>query len=67
MKIIIEAENKEELNRNMANLNRIKRLLNNIEIEYHYSTNNNTNKLSGLSGLVSLGGDSIKDSETYYE
>lgn len=65
MRIIIEAESKEEIMKNMDNLNRIKKLFDNIELEYHYNTDNELVKLSSLAGLVSLGGDSLKDSEEY--
>ena len=67
MKIIVEAETKEDIEKNKKKLNYIRKLFpSTIEIIYHYPEQKTAMKLSDLAGLVSLGGDSIKDTEHIY-
>jgi len=68
MKVTITASNKSELELNREKLESVKKLFHgNVKIVLEKDVKNKKVKLSSLSGLVSIGGDSIKDSDGIYE
>jgi len=48
------------------NLEKIKKIINK-DIEIRYVDKKEEARLSSLSGIVSIGGDSIKETESFYE
>jgi len=68
MKVIVSVSSKKEENNNRDKLEVIKKIVNgNIEIVYSKEKETRPKKLSSLSGLISVGGDSVMDSDTIYE
>jgi len=68
MKVIVSVSSKKEENNNRDKLEAIKKIVNgNIEIVYSKEKEIKPKKLSSLSGLISVGGDSVMDSDTIYE
>lgn len=67
MKVIVSVKNSSELEKNRDKLEKIKKIINkDIEIRYADKKEEKI-RLSSLSGIVSIGGDSIKDIESLYE
>ncbi len=67
MKVIVSVKNRNELEKNKDKLEKIKKIINK-DIEIRYADKNEGKiRLSALSGIVSIGGDSIKDSESLHE
>ena len=67
MKVIVTVENSSEFEKNIDKVEKIKKIINkDVEVRY---LNMRTDKarLSSLSGIVSIGGDSLKDTESLYE
>lgn len=69
MKVTITVKNKHEIEVNKDKLETIKKLVNgNMEIKYSPAKKSEFKKnLSALSGLISIGGNSVKDSEKLYD
>ncbi len=68
MKITITAVNENELKLNKDKLESVKKLFQgNVKIVLEKEIKYKKTKLSSLSGLISMGGDSIKDSDGLYE
>ncbi len=68
MKVTITASNKSELELNREKLESVKKLFKgNVTVFLEKEGKSKKVKLSSLSGLVSIGGDSIKDSDVIYE
>lgn len=68
MKVTITVKNKREIEVNKDKLETIKKLVNgNLEIKYSPAKKSEFKKLSALSGLISIGGNSVKDSEKIYD
>ncbi len=68
MKVTITASNKNELELNKEKLESVKKLFKgNVTILLEKEQKQKKVKLSSLSGLISIGGDSIKDSDGIYE
>ncbi len=66
MKVIVPVKNSIELERNKDKLEKIKKIINK-DIEIRYADKKEEARLSSLSGIVSIGGDSIKETESFYE
>ncbi len=68
MKVIITMKNKHEFDANKDKLESIKKIVNgNVEIKYSRINKTESKNLSSLSGLISIGGNSVKDSDKLYE
>jgi len=68
MKVVVTLKNEKELKLNKSILESIRKILNrDIVIRYSKSVASGKKKLSSLAGLCSMGGDSVKDSDEYYE
>jgi hypothetical protein len=68
MKVTITVKDKHEIELNKDKLDSIKKILHgNIEIVYSRVKKAESKKISSLSGLISIGGNSVKDSEKLYE
>ena len=64
MKVTITVKNKREIEMNKDKLETIKKLVNgNMKIKYSPAKKSEIKNLSALSGLISIGGNSVKDSE----
>ncbi len=67
MKVIVSVKNSRELEKNKDKLEKIKKIINkDIEIRYA-DKKEEEGRLSSLSGIVSIGGDSIKETVGLYE
>jgi len=68
VKVTITVKDKHEIELNKDKLDSIKKILHgNIEIVYSRVKKAESKKISSLSGLISIGGNSVKDSEKLYE
>ncbi len=68
MRVTITVKNKNEIEANREKLESIKKIVNgNVEIKYSRERKTESKNISSLSGLISIGGDSVKDSEKLYE
>ena len=68
MKVTVTVKNKQEIEVNKDKLESIRKIVNgDIEIKYSHVKKSETKPLSSLSGLISIGGNSVKDSNKLYE
>jgi len=68
VKVTITVKDKHEIELNKDKLDSIKKILHgNIEIVYSRVKKAESKKISSLSGIISIGGNSVKDSEKLYE
>jgi hypothetical protein len=68
MKVTITVKDKHDIEVNKDKLESIRKIVNgNIEIKYSRVRKSEAENLSSLSGIISIGGDSVKDSEKLYE
>lgn len=67
MKVTVTVKNLSEFEKNKDKVEKIKKIINkDVEVRYLNKKSDNPG-LSFLSGIVSIGGDSVKDTESLYE